>query len=107
MRYKLINFLSIVSYNLKNLDFSNTKTSLDACRENHFKLVKYLIESKNCDINQLSTTHETCLHGAVLGAAENRFDSSSNNEQRHRIVEYLLQRPDCNPNLGMKDHSIH
>jgi hypothetical protein len=64
-------------------------------------LVKYLIERKNCDINQLTTSYETCLHGAILGAIENRFDSSYNNHQRYLIVKYLLKRSDCNINLGM------
>lgn len=74
---------------------------LDACQENHINLVKYLIEEKNCDINQLTTSYETCLHGAILGAIENRFDSSATNQQRYLIVQYLLSKPDCNPNLGM------
>ncbi|CAF1148846.1 unnamed protein product [Rotaria sordida] len=72
-----------------------------ACRENHLKLVKYLIKSKHCDINQLTTSCETCLHGAILGATENCFDTSFNNQERYFIVQYLLTRPDCNPNLGM------
>jgi hypothetical protein len=74
---------------------------IDACRENHMHLVKYLIELKQCDINQLTTSYETCLHGAILGAIENRFDSSFNNQQRFLIVKYLLSRSDCNPDLGM------
>ncbi|CAF1257453.1 unnamed protein product [Rotaria sordida] len=72
-----------------------------ACRENHLKLVKYLIKSKHCDINQLTTSCETCLHGAILGATENCFDTSFNNQERYFIVQYLLTRPDCNPNLGL------
>ncbi|CAF4052943.1 unnamed protein product [Rotaria sp. Silwood2] len=72
-----------------------------ACRGNHFQLVKYLIKSKQCDINQLTTTYETCLHGAILGAAENRFDTSFNNQERYLIVQYLLKRPNCNINLGL------
>jgi hypothetical protein len=63
--------------------------------------VKYLIELKHCDINQLTTSYETCLHGAILGAIENRFDSSFNNQQRYYIVKYLLKRSDCDPNLGI------
>jgi ankyrin repeat protein len=81
--------------------FLNFFILIDACRENHLDLVKYLIQSKQCDINQLTTSYETCLHGAILGAIENRFDSSSNNQQRYHIVEYLLKRSDCNPDLGM------
>ncbi|CAF1512928.1 unnamed protein product [Rotaria sp. Silwood1] len=72
-----------------------------ACRGNHLKLVKYLIQTKNCDINQLTTSYETCLHGAILGAIENRFDTSFNNQQRYLIVKYLLTRFNCNPNLGL------
>lgn len=64
--------------------------------------MKYLIEDKHCDINQLTTSYETCLHGAILGAIENRFDSSANNQQRYLIVRYLLSKSDCNPNLGKK-----
>ncbi len=74
---------------------------IDACRENQIKLVKYLIESKQCDINQLTTSYETCLHGAILGAIENRFDSSFNNQQRYLLVKYLLARSDCHVDLGM------
>ena len=76
---------------------------VDACRDNHLALVKYLIEIKDCDINQLTTSFETSLHGAILGAVENRYDTASNNEKRHQIVEYLLGRSDCNPNLGRTD----
>jgi hypothetical protein len=97
-----INILSIV----KNLFYSYFEKEfllylIDACRENHMHLVKYLIELKQCDINQLTTSYETCLHGAILGAIENRFDSSFNNQQRFLIVKYLLSRSDCNPDLGM------
>lgn len=72
-----------------------------ACRENRFNIVKYLIITKNCDINRLTITYETPLHGAILGAIENRFDTAINNQQRYQIVKYLLARPDCNPNLGL------
>jgi hypothetical protein len=73
---------------------------LDACQANHFNLVKYLLEIKHCDINQLTTTYETCLHGAILGAIENRFDTAMSNQQRYHIVEYLLSRSDCQLNIG-------
>ncbi|CAF1067535.1 unnamed protein product [Adineta ricciae] len=72
-----------------------------ACRENCFRLVKYLIELKHCDINQLTSTYETSLHGAILGAVENRFDSSISNQQRFQIVNYLLTSPNCNIDLGL------
>ncbi|CAF3088451.1 unnamed protein product [Rotaria socialis] len=72
-----------------------------ACRENRLKLVKYLIESKNCDTYQLTTTYETCLHGAILGATENRYDASSNHEQRYHIVKYLLAIRDFNINIEL------
>lgn len=72
-----------------------------ACRENHFKLVEYLIEKKNCDINQLTTNYETCLHGTILGAIENRFDSPTKSQQRYSIVKYLLSLSNCNLNLGL------
>ncbi|CAF1286712.1 unnamed protein product [Rotaria magnacalcarata] len=72
-----------------------------ACRENRLKLVKYLIKSKHCDVYQLTTTYETCLHGAILGASENRFDTSSNHEQRYHIVKYLLAIRDFNINIGL------
>lgn len=62
--------------------------------------MKYLIESKGCDINQLTSSYETALHGAILGAIENRFDSSFNNQQRYHIVKYLLTRNDCQLDLG-------
>ncbi|UJR31258.1 hypothetical protein I4U23_018758 [Adineta vaga] len=72
-----------------------------ACRENHLHLVKYLIELKHCDINQLTASYETCLHGAILGAVENRFDSSSSNQRRFQIVKYLLARSDCLTDIGL------
>ncbi|CAF0734641.1 unnamed protein product [Adineta steineri] len=72
-----------------------------ACRQNHIKIVKYLVELKQCDINQLTTTYETCLHGAIFGAVDNRFDSSFSNQQRFEIVKYLLARSNCNPDLGL------
>lgn len=73
---------------------------LDACRDNHINIVKYLIATKNCNINKLTTSYETPLHGAILGAIENRFDTAINNQQRYHIVKYLLAQGDCNPNLG-------
>ncbi len=51
----------------------------------------------------MTTSYETCLHGAILGAIENRFDSSLNNQQRYNIVKYLLTKSDCNPDLGMSN----
>ena len=62
--------------------------------------MKYLIESKGCDLNQLTSSYETALHGAILGAIENRFDSSFNNQQRYHIIKYLLGRSDCQPDRG-------
>lgn len=99
--YNVITFRFIVNNSSSLLKNAYLCILLDACRENHLNIVKYLIMLQNCDINQLTTTYETCLHGAILGAIKNRFDSSVNNQQRYQIVQYLLARSDCNPNLGM------
>ena len=52
-------------------------------------------------MNQLNSSYESSLHGAILGAIENQFDSSANSQQRYQIVKYLLAETRCNPNVGL------
>ncbi|CAF1342322.1 unnamed protein product, partial [Didymodactylos carnosus] len=85
----------------KNLEQKYQFPLYHACKDNHFDLVKYLLEEKHCHINQLTTTYETALHGALLGEFENKYDTSRNSEQRYLIVNYLLNRKDCDPNIGV------